>query len=1053
MLTKGLSRTLTGYLFAVLFAVIVAGCGESSDSGANGTTLRVDLVARTGGIVAVRVGEMAILDGSKSTSPSTTVPLSYSWSFSSKPDASDDIVSQLQNATTATPSFTADARGAYMVQLVVSAGGVSSQRDLQLVVATIDPERITGPIIHQGLSSNCVQCHNGQLDIDPLDPGRGKIPGKSPDHVATSNTCETCHTPMGFTIASPSLDAAGNPVILPPGVGPFISFVDHEEVLGNCSTCHNGVLAIGKSEFHVPTVVECDNCHDTTNFLKLAADGTLDHTGISSGCIVCHNGNVAIGKDAKINPDHITTDSDCIFCHLAYAPPTTIDFTGGFPDHTDPVILAARCDSCHDGIAATGKIDAPTPPGHLVTSTDCALCHNTSNFTDAFVDHSGSPVTDVGITCDSCHDGIAATGLSQNHISIQIANDCVDCHTPGGTFAGGVFDHFAAGIVDSCDSCHDGVVAIGKNAKTNPAHIPTTVPDIPITITDCSGCHDNTNFTSFTGVVFHQNVTVTNNCASCHASGLAPGKMPDHIPAVDECSDCHNGTNTGGFAVSTFFATDHPGLTIGCEGCHNGQFNVTSGTVLGKSVGHLPTAQDCYLCHTTIDPFTSPITPFTHTGISGNCVSCHDGSASFVALGARGKAQDPTPPHPATTADCGVCHNTSGTFADAIFDHTGRVDNCTECHGDGAVGAVTKKDIGHVLTAQDCSVCHVTGTFAPAVFDHTDIVDNCASCHGVTATGSPNDPIHLLPPIEDCSVCHNTTAFAGAKFDHDAAGVVDNCASCHDNNTAIGKGTNHVLTPADCSVCHQTTGFVPGTFDHVGIVDNCVSCHDGDIATGKTPTPPHPVTALDCGACHNPQGFIPVTFDHSNIVDNCVSCHDGNPTIGAPNDTIHQNTTGDCISCHTTATFVGGAFNHQGIVVSCATCHDGAIAIGQSGNHFETTQACDACHSTQGWAPIDFTHQSINYPGDHNSNVGCISCHKNKRETINYPSALPLCAGCHERDYEPGPHKWYENPSTKYPVSELADCAGACHVYSDATLNTRVKTRNSEHRVSDRDFD
>ena len=341
MLTEGLSRTLTGYLFAVTFAALVAGCGGSSDGGATGSlpTARVFLTARTGGIVSVRVGEMAILDGSKSTSPSTTVPLNYSWSFASKPDASDDIVSQLQNATTATPSFTADARGAYMVQLVVSAGGLSSQRDIQLVVATIDPERITGPIIHQGLASNCVQCHNGQLDIDPLDPGRGKIPGKSPDHLATSNTCETCHTPMGFTIASPSLDAAGNPVILPGGAtaGPFISFVDHEEVLGNCSTCHNGVLAIGKSEFHVPTVVECDNCHDTTNFLELVG-GTLDHTGISSGCIVCHNGIVAIGKDAKTNPDHITTDSDCIFCHLAFSPPTTLDFTGAFPDHTQEEI-------------------------------------------------------------------------------------------------------------------------------------------------------------------------------------------------------------------------------------------------------------------------------------------------------------------------------------------------------------------------------------------------------------------------------------------------------------------------------------------------------------------------------------------------------------------------------------------------------------------------------------------------------------------------------------------------------------------------------------------
>jgi len=839
----------------------------------------------------------------------------------------------------------------------------------------------------------------------------GKIPGKSPNHLATSNTCQTCHTPQGF---------------------PIIPFVDHQEVFANCSECHNGVLAIGKSEFHLPTVVECDNCHNTTSFLELALDGSFDHTGISSSCSVCHNGTVAIGKtDTTI---HQNTDSDCVFCH------TTVSFLGAYPDHTGPEVLGAgiTCESCHNGTIATGKIDTPNPP-HISTSLDCSACHNTANFADAFVDHTGPAVTGAGITCDSCHDGIAATGKPTTGHLITL-DDCDVCHTPGGTFAGGIFDHVAAGVVDNCASCHDGIVAIGKDAKVNPAHIPT--------ILDCSGCHDaanTSNFTSFTGVVFHQKVTVTNNCASCHASGLATGKTSNHIPAVNECSDCHTPT---GFLGATF---DHTGVTRGCEGCHNGQFSTTTITVRGKPVSHLPTDQDCYICHTTIPlVFTPSITPFLHTGISDNCASCHDGSVNNDTAGAIGKTLD----HPATTADCGVCHSTTGTFADAVFDHTGRVDNCAECHGDGAVGAVTKKDTGHVLTTQDCSVCHVTGTFVPAVFDHTDIVDNCASCHGVTATGSPNDSIHQ-PPIEDCSVCHNTTAFAGAKFNHDAAGVVDNCASCHDNNTAIGKATNHVPTIADCSVCHQTTGFVPGTFDHVGIVDNCASCHDAGLATPKKLN--HVATNQDCGVCHSPSGFIPATFDHTGIVDNCASCH-GITATGSPGDLVHQNATGDCSNCHTTATFVGGTFDHQGIAVGCATCHNGTDATGQPPTgpqgHFDTSVQCDTCHSTQGWAPTNnFSHTNPNYPGDHNLNVVCITCHTNNSDAINYPAPglVPDCAGCHVNDYEPGPHKKQENPEAKYSVSELKNCAGSCHVY-DGNTNIILKTRNGEHRVNDRDF-
>jgi hypothetical protein len=280
-----------------MLAVLGNGCGGVADENAIATTTGLErvvkLTARTGGIVAVRVDETAILDGTKSNNPSETEPLSYNWSFSSKPDASN---AQLQNATTANPGFVADARGTYMVQLVVSAGGGSSQRAIQLVVATIAPEPFTGPSNHQGLSSNCVNCHNAEFIT---------IPEKPPNHLGTSNMCQTCHTPLGMAII--------------PGV-------DHLEVFGNCSVCHNGVSAIGKSESHLPTVVECDNCHNTTSFLELALDGSFDHTGISGGCSVCHNGTVSIGKTPTPNDTppgtHPDTNSECINCH------TTDSFLG-----------------------------------------------------------------------------------------------------------------------------------------------------------------------------------------------------------------------------------------------------------------------------------------------------------------------------------------------------------------------------------------------------------------------------------------------------------------------------------------------------------------------------------------------------------------------------------------------------------------------------------------------------------------------------------------------------------------------------------------------------
>ena len=557
---------------------------------------------------------------------------------------------------------------------------------------------------------------------------------------------------------------------------------------------------------------------------------------------------------------------------------------------------------------------------------------------------------------------------------------------------------------------------------------------------NCSSCHViNNGFSTFAGTFVHAPTVVNGDCASCHNTGIAIPKKVNHIPAQAECSQCHTDTNTGGFASpSVFLGTVHPGLTSGCEGCHTSRFIPNNPNVI-KQPSHLPTGQDCDVCHTNT-AFTPSI--FDHLGITGNCESCHDGSSNNLAVGALGKASDPTPPHPATTQDCGVCHGTGGgttggTFADASFDHTGRVDNCEECHGDNATGAVTKKNNGHVTTTQDCSICHVPGTFANAVFDHTGIVDNCASCHGVTSTGPPSDTIHQSP-LGDCSVCHNTTAFAGARFDH--SNVTGNCASCHDGATARGKipPPDHVPTTQDCSVCHQTTGFIPGIFSHDGIVDNCRSCHNNAFAVGKSVT--HLQTNQDCGICHTtrlPLSFTGAVFDHTGIVNNCASCHDGNTAIGmdAKTNPAHLATNLDCSSCHTTATFKGGTWVHDASTKNnCDNCHiSNGGATSKPNGHLSTNEQCDVCHTTNRWAPTNFSHDSGgNYPGDHRRDPGCKGCHKGSIgagiNSGNYPNQLqyaPACAGCHAGDFRrEGDHIGGSNGT----VAQNKNCgASGCH--------------------------
>ena len=1069
-------RSLFAWLYTCLVVVLIAGCsGGGGDTGASENlppplaSSFVDIEAVPGPIVAVRVGEVVQLNDTNSYAQSSNadVAMSYEWSFSHKPAGSQ---AQLQNKGSSSPGFVADVAGVYMVQLVVSAEGVSSERAVTSVIVTEPPERMTGPFNHPGLSSNCVNCHNDH---------NATLRGKSVDHIATSNACQTCHTPQGFTI---------------------IPFADHLEVFGNCSQCHDGITAVGKSPGHAPTEAECDDCHNTTAFLELGPDGKFDHSGISRVCSSCHNGIVATGMTATVNDTppgtHPDTSSECGYCH------TTVSFLDAYPDHTGPAVVGPgiTCDSCHvpDGTGSgqgqspghpitnvdcdvchsvvtftmpgglfnhslvdpavqsceschndNTSINAPSKssavPAHPATTADCGACHNTESFFPAFgFDHDG-----IVNDCQTCHGNnspvppqVTATGkplatpfyahMPTNPDNPGTANDqdCGDCHTLG-TFSTGTYDH--AGVINGCNACHDNVISVGKldnHIPTNPdsqdcgdCHDTTSFVGAPFnhagintsncalchdgnialgkpvshlpTVEDCSSCHDTFNYTTFAGIAFNHFGIDTNNCASCHATGIATPKPVNHIPAQEECSACHDSVSD--FRSTTFRFGLHAGITRGCEGCHNGQFSTSTASLYGKPVNHIPTTQDCDSCH-TVNGFTP--SSFAHEGITGNCVSCHNGQ--FTNVGLVGARQAPnTPIHQNTSSDCAVCHNTT-SFADAFVDHASPevlAARCDSCHnGINATGKDAKPD--HVPTTQDCGVCHVAGgTFVPAVFDHTGITNNCESCHnGTNATGK--HAAHL-PTTQDCSLCHVTTAFINARFDH--TGITDNCSSCHNGTTAPGKTPppDHVPTNEDCHVCHVTTGFLPASFSHVGIVDNCSSCHNNVFAIGKSVS--HVPTNQDCGVCHNTTSFIGAVFDHTGIVNNCASCHDGNTARGK-HDT-HLATSMDCHFCHTTATFVGGTWVHDSSTAGrCSDCHSpGGGATSKPGFHISTTEQCDVCHSTTSWAPDIFSHDPRGeYPGDHRRNPGCTACHGNTiSSTIPWPYSryAPFCAACHANDF------------------------------------------------------
>ncbi len=123
--------------------------------------------ANAGNDQAVTVGDTVNLDGNSSSDPDGD-PITFSWSFVSKPTGSNAILS---NPTTATPSFTADAGGDYVINLVVTDDkGASSTTDSVTISANTPPVADAGSdqAVNVGDLVNLDGSASSDPDGDPL---------------------------------------------------------------------------------------------------------------------------------------------------------------------------------------------------------------------------------------------------------------------------------------------------------------------------------------------------------------------------------------------------------------------------------------------------------------------------------------------------------------------------------------------------------------------------------------------------------------------------------------------------------------------------------------------------------------------------------------------------------------------------------------------------------------------------------------------------------------------------------------------------------------------
>ena len=831
---------------------------------------------------------------------------------------------------------------------------------------------------------------------------------------------------------------------------------------GDCSGCHTTSPTFttdqtgnAKPANHIPTNAPCAQCHTTAgNNSVYSVTGT--HQGVSN-CLSCHGpppaggwANITIVGTASTNHMPIgNLDCNGSGCHTT-AKVTAGGFKLGAASINAPTLNVAghstvagkvpACTTCHESapyvgmIASTSSSAGDSRPNATLdkshpTTGDCSGCHTTSpTFT---TDQTGN-------------------AKPANHIPTNAP--CAQCHTTAGNNALYSVTGTHQGV-SNCLSCHAPSVA---NTFANITIVSTTgINHIPIGTLDCngSGCHTTAKLTAGGFKL---------GAASINAPTLNVAGHSTVAAQVGACTSCHESAPYVGMIASTSSTAgdsrpnatldkSHP-TTGDCSGCHTKtptfSSNVTGGS---KPANHIPTNAPCAQCHTTAGNYAAYVMGASgHAGITKGCATCHAYGLSFANMAAPTLKQPPSgatghiPSNPPNGSKlnvaCELCHSPTNfvTFAGTVMRHSYVTSiTCMSCH---ELGMNWKTNTGVRLWVRD-SANHHAGQDCGGSGCHNSR-DKRALRPGSTAAAGAT----ALTRDTSAGGAAGLAAAMGG-FNHIRAAATP-CASCHNSATAAGTPSDHIASSNSCVSCHNTRAWLPVTVvDHTQVRGSCVSCHSGALARGKSKS--HIASSSACEACHTTNAWTPARFDHIAVAAHtCRSCHDSVHAMGLPSN--HIATAAQCDTCHGTLAWKPAKVDHTTLTSRCLSCHNNNIALGVPPTHMDSKLDCATCHSYPDWTLTHFRHTSASYPGDHRGPVECANCHTGNTDTVPWaaPANAGSCAGCHTKDFKAAAH-----PKTKaglpYTASELRNCAGACHVYSDATFKTIVKSQPGPyHRPS-----
>jgi len=601
-------------------------------------------------------------------------------------------------------------------------------------------------------------------------------------HAGTlGSTCETCHTPEGWTNASRAFHKTG-------------TFNLEGRHLGvPCAKCHiNGAVK--------GTPNKCYDCHwirrqDDPYRTRLGSDCETCHRPISWTAVTWSHGSAT---GLQLSPVHRALGCDS--CHANRR------FGAG----------SASCYSCH-----AKDYQATKDPAHQAAGfpTQCELCHRPSHtsFSQATFQHNAYfPLSGTHATqaCAACH---------KNNIYKGTPRDCYGCHRTNYERTTSP-NHVAAGFPTTCESCHRASDASWKTTFNHTAVFPLAGTHATQA---CTACHKNNIYKG-----------TPRDCYGCHRTNYERTTSPNHPAAgfPTTCESCHRATDASWkttfnhnavFPLAGTHATQactachknniYKGTPRECYGCHRTDYERTS------SPNHVAAgfSTTCESCHRATD--ASWKTTFSHNGVfplvgvhaTQACTACHKNNA-----------------YKGTPRDCYGCHQTTyERTTNPNHPAAGLPTACESCHSASSATWTASFDhnrffvlAGRHLSAA-CSSCHKSNVYKGTPRD-------CYPCHQAQydRTASPNHRAAGFPTT--CETCHRNSdaSFNQGRFNHTWFPITSGkhsgraCSECHTdpNNYKVFS----------CTICHdraktddQHKGRAGYRYDSAA----CYSCHP----TGK----------------------------------------------------------------------------------------------------------------------------------------------------------------------------------------------------------------------------